>query len=87
MSCADCHETLQTKRLGARVLSQGQANGFPAHVLSAGGVLTLHQQFQRCNLRVGAEPLELSADDYVNLELYLAWRGQGLPVETPAVRD
>ena len=31
-------------------------------------------------------PLAYRADDYVNLELYLAWRGRGLPVETPGVR-
>lgn len=87
MSCANCHETYQGKRLGARTLSQGQSNGFPTYNLSRGNVSGLHQQFQQCNLRVGAEPLPLGSDDYVNLELYLAWRGQGLLVEAPAVRD
>jgi len=87
MSCANCHETYQGKRLGAQTISQGQSNGFPAYNLSTARVSSLHQQFQRCNLRIGAEPLALGSDDYVNLELYLAWRGQGLPVETPAVRD
>lgn len=87
MSCANCHQAYQGKRLGARTLSQGQSNGFPAYVLSGGSMSTLHQQFQRCNARVGAEPLPLGSEEYVNLELYLSWRGQGLPVETPAVRD
>ncbi len=87
MSCANCHETYQNKRLGAQTLSQGQSNGFPTYNLGLGAVSTLHQQFQRCNARVGAEPLPLGSEAYVNLELYLSWRGQGLPVETPAVRD
>jgi len=87
MSCAVCHEKYPGKRLGAQTLSQGQSNGFPAYILSFGTVFSLHQQFQQCNLRVGAEPLPLGSGEYVNLELYLAWRGQGLLVETPAVRD
>jgi sulfur-oxidizing protein SoxA len=33
-----------------------------------------------------AEPYELGSPEFVALELYLAWRGKGLPVETPAVR-
>jgi len=87
MSCANCHDTFQNKRLGAQTVSQGQSNGFPTYNLSTTTVSSLHQQFQQCNLRIGAEPLPLGSNDYVNLELYLAWRGQGLPVETPAVRD
>jgi sulfur-oxidizing protein SoxA len=35
---------------------------------------------------VRAEPREIGAGEYVALELYLAWRGNGLPIETPAVR-
>jgi sulfur-oxidizing protein SoxA len=31
-------------------------------------------------------PHDFGADEYVNLKLYMAWRGNGLPVETPAVR-
>lgn len=87
MSCANCHQSYQGKRLGAQTVSQGQTNGFPTYNLNVGTVSSLHQQFQRCNIRVGAEPRDLGSDEYVNLELYLAWRGQGLPVEAPAVRD
>ncbi len=45
-------------------------------------------------LSVNGQPRELDVDPstpllwvkYVNLELFLAWRAQGLPVETPGVR-
>ena len=42
--------------------------------------------FAWCNTAIRAQPLAHGADDYVNLELYLAWRDRGLPVETPGVR-
>ncbi|MEO0620061.1 MAG: sulfur oxidation c-type cytochrome SoxA [Pseudomonadota bacterium] len=87
MACSSCHGAYAGKRLGAQTLSQGQSNGFPAWRLGLNGISSLHQQFQRCNIRVGAEPRDLGADEYVDLELYLAWRGQGLRVEAPAVRD
>ncbi len=87
LSCAACHERDAGKKLDAATLSQGHSNGFPAYKIATERVEPLHRQFQRCNKRVGAEPLPLGADPYVNLELYLAWRGIGLPVETPAVRN
>ena len=46
----------------------------------------LHRRFKGCNEQVRAKGQGRGAEDYVNLELYLAWRGQGLEVETPAVR-
>ena len=33
-----------------------------------------------------AEPYPGDALEIVNLELFLAWRARGLPIETPAVR-
>jgi sulfur-oxidizing protein SoxA len=35
---------------------------------------------------VRAEPAAWGSAELVELELYLAWRARGLPVETPAVR-
>jgi len=87
MSCAGCHQLNAGNELRATTISQGHSNGFPAYKVGAERVISLHRQFQRCNKRVRAEPLPLGADAYVNLELYLAWRGSGLPIETPAVRN
>ena len=42
--------------------------------------------FRWCNEAVDAEPHAYGSDEYLALELYLAWRGRGLPIETPAVR-
>lgn len=87
MSCAHCHETNYGKQLRSTLLSQGQANGFPAYRLAWQKLGSLHRRFQGCNKLVRAKPYALGAEAYVNLELYLNWRGSGLEVETPAVRD
>jgi sulfur-oxidizing protein SoxA len=39
-----------------------------------------------CNIGVGAEPFDAGSVEYLELELFLAWRARGLAMETPAVR-
>lgn len=86
MSCAHCHEEHVGQRLRGDVISQGQINGFPIyrHIWQTLG--SAHRMFAWCSTAIRAEPLSYGSVEYVNLELYLAWRGRGLPVETPAVR-
>jgi L-cysteine S-thiosulfotransferase len=86
LSCADCHDIRYGKIMDSQVLSQGHGNGFPGYNLRERTVMSLHRQFRQCNRTVRAEPREIGSDEYVALELYLAWRGNGLPIETPAVR-
>ncbi|MGI9387294.1 MAG: sulfur oxidation c-type cytochrome SoxA [Methyloligellaceae bacterium] len=86
MACSHCHEKHAGKRYRSMTLSQGQANGFPAYRLTGSKPWTLHKRVQACSRLIRSEPFPSGSDDYVNLELYLAWRGQGLMVETPAVR-
>lgn len=87
MSCASCHESNYGVQLRADLLSQGQSNGFPTYRLKWQGVGSLHRRFRGCNQQVRSDRYGYGSDEYVNLELYLAWRGMGLPVETPAVRQ
>ena len=87
LACMHCHELYPGGQLRANTLSQGQSNGFPTYRLKWQSVGSLHRRFRGCNKQVRAEPFAFGADEYVNLELYLAWRGRGLPVETPAVRN
>ena len=86
MACAQCHDEYAGQRLRGDVLSQGQINGFPIYRHAWQSLGSSHRMFAWCNTAIRAEPLAYGADDYVNLELYLAWRGRGLGVETPAVR-
>jgi sulfur-oxidizing protein SoxA len=86
LSCAQCHEQSWGKRLRAERISQGHPNGFPAYRLEWQTMGSLHRRLRACYQGVRAEPPASGSPELVNLELYLAWRAQGLPIETPAVR-
>lgn len=86
LACKHCHEDNADNFVRAELLSQGQTNGFPLYRLKWQKFGSLHRRFAGCNDEIRAEPFPMGSDEYVNLELYVAWRGRGLPVETPAVR-
>jgi L-cysteine S-thiosulfotransferase len=86
MSCAHCHNDHYGDNYRAEVLSQGHSNGFPAYQTKTRTFISLHQRLRNCMRDMRAEPFEVGSPELVALELYLAWRGKGLPVETPAVR-
>ncbi len=86
LACAHCHEHYAGQRLRGDILSQGQINGFPLYRFTWQTLGSTHRMFEWCNVSVRAEPYPLGSDVYVNLELFMAWRGRGLPVETPAIR-
>jgi sulfur-oxidizing protein SoxA len=86
MACAHCHEKYYGMKIRMNTLSQGMSNGFPTYRLKWQKPGSLHRRFSGCNKQVRAKPFKKGSDEYMNLELYLAWRGMGLPVETPAVR-
>ncbi len=87
MACTHCHDKYAGKKLRGLTLTQGQSNGYPAYRKTPGKTVSLGQQINACLIRVRAAPLAAGSEDLLNLETYLAWRGQGLPVETPAVRE
>ena len=86
LACAHCHEQQAGQRLRGEVISQGQINGFPVYRHTWQTLGSTHRMFAWCNTAVRAEPYPYGADEYVSLELFMAWRGRGLPVETPAIR-
>lgn len=87
LACKNCHVDYPGGILRANVLSEGQANGFPTYRLKWQKVGSLHRRFRGCNSMVRAQPYGYGADEYVNLELFVKWRGRGLPIESPAVRN
>lgn len=86
LSCAHCHEQSWGQRLRSEVVSQGHGNGYPIYRLEWQKLGSLHRRLRSCFLSVRAEPPTHGSEDHLALELYLAWRAKGLPVETPAVR-
>ncbi len=86
MACAVCHDQFAGQRLRGQVLSQGHSNGFPEYRLGSGKMTSLHGRLEECFRSFRAEPFDRGSDELINLELYLHSRGNGLPIETPAVR-
>ena len=86
MSCHHCHIQHQGQMLRGQKLSQGQGNGFPEYRLGKGRITSLHQRMRECFISFRAEPFDAGSDEYKMLELYLMSRGNGLKIETPAVR-
>lgn len=87
LSCASCHEVNMGKNIRADHLSQGQINGFPTYRLNTGGLVSVHNRFRGCIRDTRAEMPEAFSDVLMALEVYVTWRGTGLSVETPAVRQ
>ncbi len=87
LACSNCHEDYYGQYIRADHLSQGQTNGFPTYRFKWQGVGSLHRRFSGCMKNIRAEPFSKGGEEFLALELYLGYRGQGLPVETPSVRN
>ena len=86
LACAHCHEANWGKKLGPETISQGHGNAYPIYRLEWQTMGSLHRRYRTCFSAMRAEMLPYGAPEYLDLELYLAWRASGLPVETPGVR-
>ena len=86
LSCSHCHDAQWGKRLLSETISQGQPNAYPAYRLEWQILGSLERRLRACLSGIHAEMLPYGSPEYLDLELYLAWRAQGLPIETPGVR-
>jgi sulfur-oxidizing protein SoxA len=86
LACAHCHEKNWGRQLGAETISQGMPNDYPIYRLEWQTMGSLHRRFRSCLFGVRAELLPQGSPEFLDLELFLAWRAGGLPVETPGVR-
>ena len=86
LACHHCHEHYTGRMLRGERLSQGHGNGYPAYRLEWQGLGSLHRRLRFCNQAVRAEPFDYGAPEYLDLELFLAWRAAHLPMEAPSVR-
>lgn len=86
LACGQCHDDHAGRRLRGDVISNGLGTGYPAYRLEWNGVGSLHRRLRACSLGVRATQFELGGPEYLALELYLAARAKGLPIETPALR-
>ena len=87
LSCANSHEDNWGNMIRADHLSQGMINGFPTYRLKQAKLISRHNRFRGCIRDTRAETFAEGSDEFRALELYVASRGNGLSVETPAVRQ
>lgn len=86
LSCAQCHDQLAGQRLGSSPIPQAHPTGYPVYRLEWQGLGSLQRRLRNCMAGVRAEPYEYGAQEMVELELYLASRAKGMPLEAPGVR-
>jgi L-cysteine S-thiosulfotransferase len=86
VSCAQCHDDNVGRRLRGDTISSGLAGAYPAYRLDWQKAGSLHRRLRACSLGVRAVQLPAGSPEYVALELYLNWRGQGTLIETPGLR-
>jgi L-cysteine S-thiosulfotransferase len=86
LACTHCHDRNWGKKLAAETISQGHGNAYPAYRLEWQSVGSLQRRIRACYFGVRAEMPDYGAPELLDLELFLAWRSNGLPIETPGVR-
>lgn len=87
-ACSDCHVTsvgeyVRADRLGPGL---GQPTHFPVYRSKLGGMISLHQRFYGCVRDVRAKPFALQSVEYRNLEYFLSYMSNGLPINGPGAR-
>ncbi len=86
LSCANCHDANWGRRLSTETISQGHPNAYPVYRMEWESAGSLQRRLRACLSGVRAEMHPYGSPEMLDLELFLAWRAQGLPIETPGVR-
>jgi sulfur-oxidizing protein SoxA len=87
-SCAGCHVQSPGERLRAEILAPalGILNAMPIYRSEWSGMGTISRRFTTCNSQTRAVPLAPQSDEYRDLEYYLSYLGNGLPISGPGAR-
>ncbi len=86
LSCSQCHDRHAGGRLRGDIISYGLGNGYPVYRLEWQSLGSLQRRLRACSLGVRAVQFDYGSRAYRALELFLAKRANGVPVETPAIR-
>ena len=87
-SCATCHVQSPGEHIRAEVLAPalGILNAMPIYRSEWSGMGTTSRRFLSCNSQTRAVPLEPQSDEYRDLEYYLSYVSNGLPISGPGAR-
>ncbi len=87
-SCATCHVQNPGERMRAEVLAPalGILNAMPIYRSEWGGMGTISRRFTTCNSQIRSVPLDPQDEEYRDLEYYLSYVSNGLPISGPGAR-
>lgn len=87
-SCASCHVQNPGERIRAEVLAPalGITAAMPIYRSEWGGMGTTTRRFMSCNSQVRATPLAPQDELYRDVEYYLSYMSNGLPISGPGAR-
>jgi sulfur-oxidizing protein SoxA len=87
-SCSTCHLQNAGMKIRADILSPalGHTTHFPVYRSKWGTVGTLHRRFSGCNKQVRAKPFKAQGKEYRDLEYFLTYMSNGLPLNGPGAR-
>lgn len=87
-SCASCHVQSPGQRIRTEVLAPalGLVAAMPIYRSEWGGMGTTSRRFMTCNSQVRGTPLEPQADEYRDVEYFLSYMSNGLPISGPGAR-
>ncbi|MCK4493621.1 MAG: sulfur oxidation c-type cytochrome SoxA [Methylococcales bacterium] len=87
-SCAICHIDHAGKRIRADILSPalGHTSNWPSYRLKWGEMGTLHRRFIGCHQQIRAKRPKAQSIELRNLEYFLTFMGNGIPLNAPSTR-
>ncbi len=87
-SCASCHVQSPGEHIRTEVLAPalGIVAAMPIYRSEWGSMGTMSRRFVTCNSQVRAVPLKPEDEDYRDLEYYLSYMSNGLPISGPGAR-
>jgi sulfur-oxidizing protein SoxA len=87
-SCATCHVQSPGERIRSEVLAPGLGimNAMPIYRSEWSGMGTTSRRLATCNSQTRAVPLEPQSDEYRDVEYFLSYVANGLPISGPGAR-
>ena len=87
-SCATCHVQSPGERIRAEILAPalGILNAMPIYRSEWSGMGTTSRRFTTCNSQIRGVPLNPQDDEYRDVEYYLSYVSNGLPISGPGAR-
>jgi len=87
-SCATCHVQEPGERIRAEILAPalGILNAMPIYRSEWSGMGTISRRFTTCNSQIRGVPLSPQDEEYRDLEYYLSYVSNGLPISGPGAR-